>query len=120
MSNVYLRFPVTGTAQATAALAALKAAGVWDGPNPFPLNMLGTQIPGAPNGIRGAQGVAAGSYTDAHGNTVNTPARGDPGYFYIGVRTDLPDTDFAAFPFASFGLEVVNPDVAATVLGTPL
>ena len=66
---------------------------------------------------KGKPGAAASSYTDPDTHqAVDVPARGDPAFYYIHIRSDVPPS---ALPFdpAAFGLVPSDPIESAAVLG---
>jgi hypothetical protein len=107
----------SGKTNAAAALEALRAAGAWVGTNEAPVNMLGDPIPGMP-GVLGAVGRAAFSYQEEGvGPLIEVAAVGDPAYYYVAIRTKVsPDKVPPTLP-ATFGLEAVDEETSAALLG---
>ena len=109
------RFPVAGLSTALKIIVALGL---------LPENMLGQgrdnsgALAADPTTAtwRGGQGVAALAYTDQSGATVNVPARGDPAYYYVAVRTTVDIATLGIDP-AAYGMSVCDPAESLAVLG---
>lgn len=124
MSQYYdflYKLPLGSLALGITGFTALQAAGLI-APGDIPANMLGDPrdangniVTSAPAFV-GRQGTAATSYTDANGNTVAVPARGDPAYWYIAIRAAVDPATLPVDP-ASFGLIVCDAAENAAVLG---
>ena len=131
MSDYRVNFPVTGLALALEGLDALRAEmGLPSGA--LPGNALGdrrdtsgdvvTPLPAdditkpAPDVTAwiGRPGSAASSYKDMNGQDVEIPAKGDPGRYYMHIRTGAEAPDFDP---AAYGLEPTDPATSADVLG---
>ena len=131
MSDYLWNFPVTGLALALEGLDALRAE-LGLAPGTVPGNALGdrrdatgaivTPLPAddvtkpAPDVTAwiGRPGSAASSYKDMNGQDVEVPAKGDPGCYYMHIRTDR---DAPGFDLAAYGLEPTDPATSAAVLG---
>ena len=127
MSSYYdyhLKFLVTALPTALTALQALRTAGVMAGET-IPENMLGN-LRGADGNVvadpaqavwRGDPGLAALTYIDPGSHQqVTVPARGDPAYYYIAIRSSVAP-DQLPFDPSSYGFIAVSPDESAAVLG---
>ena len=118
MSDLLYSFPTTGLALALDGLAALRA----DVGDSGPLNALGDPrnatgaivAPGEPVVWIGRPGSPATSYEGMDGKSVDVPAKGDPGRYYVHIRADHKATLFDA---AAYGLVPTDPYESAMVLG---
>lgn len=107
-----LRFPVSGIAR---AIAGLRAAGVLGSDNMLgdSLDASGVYVSSAKAAVFcGRRGRASFKYMD-EGVKQTSPAMGDPAYIYIHVRSAAEIT----VNLADYGMETVESDVSATVLG---
>lgn len=106
-----LRFSVSGIAR---AIAGLRAAGVLGADNMLgdSLNASGVYVSPENAVFYGRRGRASFKYTD-EGVQQTAPAMGDPAYIYIHVRSAAEIT----VNLADYGMETVESDVSATVLG---
>lgn len=100
------------------ALAALQASGLV-GANSGQSDMLGPLLQVDANDVhlfRYGMGMAAITYTMPDGAVITRPAIGEPGMFYVAIRTDVPPS---AIPFdaAALGLIATTPNESAAVLG---
>ena len=100
------------------ALAALQASGLV-GANSGPSDMLGSLSVNDAHGsplFRYGIGRAALTVTGMDGAPMPTPAVGEPGMFYIAIRTAVQPS---AIPFdpAALGLIATPPAESAAVLG---
>jgi hypothetical protein len=118
------KFPLTGLSLALEALAALRAANIITS-GKLPDNMLGTPrdaagvaiVDGSDPAFRGGPGRAAISYTDPDTQQViDVPAAGDPGYWYVAIRSTTPPSDVPFDP-TTYGLIPCDADESAAVLG---
>lgn len=114
------KFPISGLSQALQAMAQLRTAGLL-GKGDLPQNMLGDlrdtsgNVSTSTPAWAGRPGRAAYSYTDpVTKQTVNVPASGDPGYYYIHIRSDVSSLPFDS---STYGLVVSDPTESAAVLG---
>jgi hypothetical protein len=112
------RFPATeqGKESALDALAALRAGGLWLGDADRPENMLGNPIADL-EGICGARGRASMTYLDVDGSEVTLAAVGDPGWVYVAIRSRIDPADLPPNLAATFGLEPVDAETSAQLLG---
>lgn len=117
-------FKFSDLTKALQAFAALRTAGIL-GQGDVPENMLGDPRDSTGAAVArdsgtvawvGRKGIAAASYTDESGQTVNVPARGDPTLWYIAIRSTVTP-DKIPFDPATYGLEVCDPAESAAVLG---
>jgi hypothetical protein len=100
------------------ALAALQASGLV-GANSGPSNMLGALSVNDANGnmlFRYGVGRAAVTVTGMDGHPMTIPAAGDPGMFYIAIRTDVQLSEIPFDP-AALGLIATTSEESAAVLG---
>ena len=120
MSDLLYNFPTTGLALALDGLAALRA----DVGDSGPLNALGDPrdpsgaivAPGEPVVWIGRPGSPATSYEGMDGKSVDVPAKGDPGRYYVHIRTGQNATA-RLFDAAAYGLVPTDPYESAMVLG---
>jgi hypothetical protein len=115
------KFTLASLPQALTALTALRQIGLV-GAGDIPQNMLGdprdTQgnvVTTAPAFV-GRQGIPASSYTDPQGTIITIPAKGDPGCWYVAIRTQVDPSTLPLNP-ADYGLETCPADESAAVLG---
>jgi len=128
MTDYRWNFPTSGLALALDGLAALRAE-LGMSEDAMLQNALGEQrnAAGEPaivtvDGMRstsdavwtGRPGSAATSYSDPSGKTIDIPAKGDPGRYYMHVRTDR---EAPGFDPAQYGMEPTDPTESADVLG---
>ena len=124
MTDFIWNFPTAGLALALEGLDALRA----DLGTEAALNALGDPRDAegniappfdgsnTPPAWVGRPGTAATSYDDPlAGKTIELPAKGDPGKYYMHLRTDR-DTS-AGFDPEAYGLAVTVPAESAAVLG---
>lgn len=127
MSGVFhdyrFRFAVGDLATALQALDALRAAGtIADGS--LPDNMLGDPMDASGGAVSrdvaawfGRQGTAAVTFPDpAGGGDITVPQKGDPGSFYVHIRSIVAPGDLGLNP-AEFGLVPISAEESAVVLG---
>ena len=108
------RFKVPALADAAAALAALQAAGLVS-PGDAPVNMLGCPVVVTVGGLDVTIRAARGR--PARDTVVGTlPAAGDPAFWYLAVRTEVPPGDVPFDP-TTLGLVPCDPAESAAVLG---
>lgn len=122
------KFPKTqaALAQVLCFFEALRAAHLF-GPGNHPTNMLGTprNSRGEPDNTihaawRGDPGFAATSWRDpATGQLVETPARGNPAFYYIAIRSETSpmDIEAAGIDPADYGLMFCTAEESSAVLG---
>ena len=116
------KFPTANLAEALGALTALRQAGILSS-EAIPSNMLGEprDASGAVVSTNaawvGRPGIPASSFTDPFTKeTVDVPARGDPSYYYIHIRANVPDAELPFDP-AVYGLIPTDSTESAIVLG---
>lgn len=119
------RFKFTDLAVSLGAMAQLRAAGILSATG-LPENMLGD--PRNANGdivdrgdpaaaFAGRKGTAAFGFTDPDTQrSVTVPARGDPAYWYIHIRSEIPSSALGFNP-ATYGLVPSDAGESAAVLG---
>jgi hypothetical protein len=129
MTDYRWNFPTSGLALALDGLAALRA-GLGLSDDAMLQNALGDHrnAAGEPatvtvDGMRstsdavwtGRPGSAATSYSDAlSGKTIDIPAKGDPGRYYMHIR---PAREAPGFDPAAYGMADTDPTESADVLG---
>lgn len=110
------RFPAAGLALALDALDALREIGVLEADRPA--NMLGERrdqagaIVPSHAAWRGSRGSLAVTTPDGV-----IPAKGDPDWFYINVRSLTPPEALGDFDPADYGFVATTAEESAEVLG---
>lgn len=125
MSYIDYRFKFADLPMALSAMQELRTIGILSSAG-LPQNMLGDPRDAAGNVVpsgspdtafSGRRGSPASSYVDEiSGQTVQVFARGDPGFWYIGIRSSVPPSEITFDP-ATYGLVATDPDESAAVLG---
>ena len=130
MNDYLWNFPTTGLALALQGLDALRAE-LSLPPNAMPGNALGDPRDAEGNVVVvplsdeqredsvvwvGRPGMAAYTYTDPNNVVVEVPAKGDPGRYYMHIRT-ADDLGAVAFDPSQYGMVVTGRAESAAVLG---
>jgi len=117
------RFRFTDLVRALQAIQALRNGGLLP-PQGLPTNMLGDPRNASGDyepdpalvAFCGRKGSAEMHFRTEDGDDDVVPARGDPAYWYVAIRSDIPPQRLNLNP-ADFGLEVTDPAESAAVLG---
>lgn len=117
------KFATADLALALGALSALREAGTLangglpDNMIGDPMDATGQPVPREGAAWFGRRGAAAVTFPDpGGGGDITVPQRGDPGSFYVHIRSIVAPGDLGLNP-AEFGLIPTSVDESAIVLG---